>query len=371
MVAHSLEAIEQTGRRRRAHRPALARPRVDRLGHHRRQRPEDQRRADRRAGRAGHLVRRLAGRRDPAPALRLARPARPAGDRRRGVARASRRCWSAPRSPGPKRSSPASRRSAWEWGGADGHRRADARGARQRSEAVIQAWLVAVGQEIAVGDPLAEIETEKAVVEYAAEVDGILARLIAEPGATIAVGEPIAVVLAPGETDADIEPGRAAAAARSATPEAASPPSRASLNPSPRPTAGGSSPPRWCESWLRERGIDLVALTGTGPGGRIVRRDLDRLPVAGAATPRPNRSARPRRSPSHQTRAPVSPTSRSPACARPSPAGSPRARRRCRTSTSPPTAGSTSCSSCGAPSTRPPPSRCRSTTSCSRRSPAP
>jgi pyruvate dehydrogenase E2 component (dihydrolipoamide acetyltransferase) len=65
-------------------------------------------------------------------------------------------------------------------------------------EAVIRDWLVSVGQEISAGDPLAEIETDKAVVEYAAEVGGTLGRLIAEPGSKLAVGEPIAVVLAPG-----------------------------------------------------------------------------------------------------------------------------------------------------------------------------
>ena len=156
------------------------------------------------------------------------------------------------------------------------------------SEAVIQAWLVEVGQEIAIGDPLAEIETEKAVVEYAAEVDGILTRLIAEPGATIAVGDPIALVLAPGETAADIEPGLLGGAP--ATPE-----------PQPvavaEPVAATNGRRLFATPLVRklaaERGIDLVALTGTGPGGRIVRRDLDRLP-ARSRRPRPNRSARPR-----------------------------------------------------------------------------
>ena len=155
------------------------------------------------------------------------------------------------------------------------------------SEAVIQAWLVEVGQEIAIGDPLAEIETEKAIVEYAAEVDGILTRLIAEPGTTIAVGDPIALVLAPGETAADIEPGLLGGAP--ATPE-------------PQPVAAGE--PVAATNGRRlfatplvrklaaERGIDLVALTGTGPGGRIVRRDLDRLPA-----PEPPPVAEPVRAP--------------------------------------------------------------------------
>ncbi|HVQ51915.1 MAG TPA: dihydrolipoamide acetyltransferase family protein, partial [Mycobacterium sp.] len=162
------------------------------------------------------------------------------------------------------------------------------------SEAVIQAWLVEVGQEIAIGDPLAEIETEKAVVEYAAEVDGILTRLIAEPGATIAVGDPIALVLAPGETDADIEPGLLG---------------RAPATPEPQPVAAGE--PVAATNGRRlfatplvrklasERGIDLLALTGTGPGGRIVRRDLDRLPA-----PEPPPVAEPVRAPAPVAQSP-------------------------------------------------------------------
>jgi pyruvate dehydrogenase E2 component (dihydrolipoamide acetyltransferase) len=139
------------------------------------------------------------------------------------------------------------------------------------SEAIIQTWLVSVGQQIAVGDPLAEIETEKALVEYAAEVEGILARLIAEPGSSIAVGEPIAVVLAPGETDADIDPNLLGA-----TPSPAATPAPAAQ---PAPTTNGrrlfATP--LVRKLAKERGIDLAAVTGTGPGGRIVRRDLDRL----------------------------------------------------------------------------------------------
>ncbi|MDT5188114.1 MAG: hypothetical protein QOI28_365 [Mycobacterium sp.] len=157
-------------------------------------------------------------------------------------------------------------------------------------EAVIQTWLVSEGQEIAVGDPLAEIETEKAVVEYVSEVDGIVGRLIAEAGSTIAVGEPIAVVLAPGETDADVDaavrngvavsptPERELVAVGVAEPAAAANGRRLFATPLVRKLA-------------RERGIELESVTGTGPGGRIVRRDLDRLPVAEpAAAPQPVRA---------------------------------------------------------------------------------
>jgi pyruvate dehydrogenase E2 component (dihydrolipoyllysine-residue acetyltransferase) len=145
------------------------------------------------------------------------------------------------------------------------------------SEAIIQTWLVSVGQQIAVGDPLAEIETEKALVEYAAEVEGILARLIAEPGSAIAVGEPIAVVLAPGETEADIDPGLLGGASTPTATEAA--PAAAAAEPAPATNRRRLFATPLVRKLAKEKGIDLAAVTGTGPGGRIVRRDLDRLPV--------------------------------------------------------------------------------------------
>jgi pyruvate dehydrogenase E2 component (dihydrolipoamide acetyltransferase) len=157
-------------------------------------------------------------------------------------------------------------------------------------EAVIQTWLVSVGQEIAIGDPLAEIETEKAVVEYVSEVDGIVGRLIAEPGSTIAVGEPIAVVLAPGETDADIDAAAHNGVAVSPTPE----PELAAVGVAEPASAANrrrlfATP--LVRKLARERGIELETVSGTGPGGRIVRRDLERLPVAEPTpTPQPVRT---------------------------------------------------------------------------------
>lgn len=142
-------------------------------------------------------------------------------------------------------------------------------------EAIIQTWLVSVGQEIAIGDPIAEIETEKAVVEYAAEVEGIIAQLVAEQGATIAVGEPIAVVTAPGETADAVD-----ISARD--PESAAPViEKITEIAEPAPQANGhrlfATP--LVRKIAREKGIDLTTVMGTGPAGRIVRRDLDRLPA--------------------------------------------------------------------------------------------
>jgi pyruvate dehydrogenase E2 component (dihydrolipoamide acetyltransferase) len=145
------------------------------------------------------------------------------------------------------------------------------------TEAVIQAWLVSEGQQVAVGDPLAEIETDKALVEYAAEVEGVLARLVAEPGLSIAVGAPIAVVLAPGETDADIDPDLLRDAATPAEPE----PEIASAPPPEEVNGRRLFATPLVRKLAKEKGIDLATVTGTGPGGRIVRRDVDRLSASG------------------------------------------------------------------------------------------
>lgn len=147
------------------------------------------------------------------------------------------------------------------------------------TEATIQTWLVSVGQQISVGDPIAEIETDKAVVEYAAEVEGVLTRLLADPGTPITVGDPIAVVTAPGETDevdADVRDPESGAPVIEKVAE------RAEVSVQAPPSSNGrrlfATP--LVRKIAREKGIDLASVTGTGPGGRIVRRDLDRLPSA-------------------------------------------------------------------------------------------
>ena len=73
------------------------------------------------------------------------------------------------------------------------------------TEGVISHWAVKEGDEVAVGDVLAEIETDKASVEYQAEDAGTVARLVQAAGKMVQVGEPIAVFAAAGDTDADVE----------------------------------------------------------------------------------------------------------------------------------------------------------------------
>ncbi|WP_104081482.1 2-oxo acid dehydrogenase subunit E2 [Cryobacterium sp. Y11] len=170
------------------------------------------------------------------------------------------------------------------------------------SEAAIQTWLVKLGEEVAFGTPLAEVETEKAIVEYAAETAGTVLKLLVEEGVSVKVGVPIAVVGAQGENidglvtdDARLSTASAAAPAPAAAPSAPPEPETA---PSPvvsAPTelsssaaSPGVSGDRQFVSPLvrrlaKERGLDLSAVDGSGPGGRIVRRDIEGLIAAPAA----------------------------------------------------------------------------------------
>jgi pyruvate dehydrogenase E2 component (dihydrolipoamide acetyltransferase) len=156
------------------------------------------------------------------------------------------------------------------------------------TEAAIANWLIAPGDKVAIGDPIAEIETEKALVEYAAEESGTVGRLVLAAGDSGEIGAPIAVLVGEGETDADIDaalggPGTAQANGHHAV--AAGPRARILASPLVRKIA-------------LEKGIDLAGVAGTGPGGRIVRRDIERLggqrrpetrvaPAGAQAPPRP------------------------------------------------------------------------------------
>jgi len=181
-------------------------------------------------------------------------------------------------------------------------------------EAAIARWLVAPGDTVAVGTPIAEIETEKAVVEYEAEQAGVIGRLVLREGDSGEIGDPIAVLVAANETDADIDAALGVAPAPAApSPATPAPTAAAPVTPAAVTTAaaagGGAAPgtnghtPRggrvFASPLVRklagQQGIDLADLTGTGPSGRITRRDMERFlaaapapagpPAPGAAVP--------------------------------------------------------------------------------------
>ena len=139
-------------------------------------------------------------------------------------------------------------------------------------EGTVVRWVKREGEEVARGEVLAEIETDKATVEYEAFVGGVLRKIVAEEGVAIPVGDLIAVITAPDEQlpdDLGISP-------PAATPVAAQP---AAVSPSPEgtPVASASSEIRAspiARRIAREHGIELATLTGSGPGGRIVEADV-------------------------------------------------------------------------------------------------
>jgi pyruvate dehydrogenase E2 component (dihydrolipoamide acetyltransferase) len=172
------------------------------------------------------------------------------------------------------------------------------------TEAVVSTWTVEVGQSFSTGDTLAEVETEKALVDLPAEQDGILGRILAKPGDSTQVGAPIAVLIAEGETEADIDAVLGAAAVPEAIPvPEASPVPEALDGPSsvtPPSTSSGSEETHTrlfispiARIRARENGVDPRTIRGTGPGGRIVRVDVEAAisakpaaaPVAAAPVP--------------------------------------------------------------------------------------
>jgi pyruvate dehydrogenase E2 component (dihydrolipoamide acetyltransferase) len=190
-------------------------------------------------------------------------------------------------------------------------------------EGTILRWLKADGEQVARGEELVEIETDKATMVYESDQQGVL-QIIAAEGATLAVGEPIATVgaagaaaptptpaQAPGEEAPSAAPapaspapavsGRAAAEPGgdgAATPGgngAATPDGSGVLEPSAAAVADAADGERVKASPLarriaRERGLDLRGVSGSGPGGRIVKADV--LGSEPASTPAGEHGAR-------------------------------------------------------------------------------
>ena len=159
-------------------------------------------------------------------------------------------------------------------------------------EGTVLRWLKGEGDAVANGEPIAEIETDKAVVEFESYADGVLHRIIVPAGTTVPVGQPIAVVGAQDEfivTDDEPDHVDEEPAAENAPenapgvaipmPPASAPPlvEEAAPEPEVEQPAAPATPLRASPIARRiaeERGIDISKVTGTGPGGRIVKDDV-------------------------------------------------------------------------------------------------
>jgi len=143
-------------------------------------------------------------------------------------------------------------------------------------------WLKSEGASVKKGEPIAEIETDKAVVEFQSYADGVLRKILVKEGTTVAVGKAIAIVGTAGEAipDAPAEP-----AAKAEVPQPK--PTRseeviaAERQPKPVPPSAEPAEPRGdlkvspiARKLADEMGVDLSRIEGTGPGGRITKDDV-------------------------------------------------------------------------------------------------
>jgi len=132
------------------------------------------------------------------------------------------------------------------------------------ADAVIVRWLKAPGDSFARGEALIEVETDKATVVYEAEADGRLGSILVPEGSSVAVGAPIAT-LGNGELAV---------------------PDPEGLTRPPEPDGGRSNATPVARRKAVELGVALHGITGTGPGGRITREDVERA-VGDQASPAP------------------------------------------------------------------------------------
>ncbi|WP_280449594.1 dihydrolipoamide acetyltransferase family protein [Nocardia brasiliensis] len=209
-------------------------------------------------------------------------------------------------------------------------------------DGVVSAWLKQVGERITRGEVVAEIETDKALMELEAYEDGVLEQILAEPGVRVPIGEPIAIVgdgsgtsaaaAPPANSAAAAQPDKAAvaqaepaqSAPAQAAPAQAAPVGTVEAEPpvaQSDPTVGAderkkSSP--LARKIARELGVDLAAVVGTGPGGRVTRQDVEAAHRGAAASgttaaPSPSAAPSPTAVPSPVAEAPAAPGSPVPA----------------------------------------------------------
>jgi pyruvate dehydrogenase E2 component (dihydrolipoamide acetyltransferase) len=186
-------------------------------------------------------------------------------------------------------------------------------------EGTILRWLKSPGDQVEQGEELVEIETDKANMVYEADAGGTLIEVVAQEGETLPIGQVIARVGEPGEA-----PSGDGASAKPAEPAASEPPtSPAAMAPEPAgtppqasaapaeaaaPAAAPAGDGRVKASPLarriaRERGLDLAGLAGSGPGGRIIKADVERAIASGPAP-----AAAPAAAPAPAAAAPAEPT---------------------------------------------------------------
>jgi len=152
------------------------------------------------------------------------------------------------------------------------------------TEGTLVSWKVKVGDEVEIGDVIADIETDKATMEMEAFDEGIVSEILIEEGAKAPIGATLAILKEDGEEDSAPSQATAPAKTASATP---STPAQTTAQSSPVPTQAvdGSrikaSP--LAKKIAASKGVDLSTIKGSGPGGRIVADDVNNAKTASPA----------------------------------------------------------------------------------------
>jgi pyruvate dehydrogenase E2 component (dihydrolipoamide acetyltransferase) len=167
-------------------------------------------------------------------------------------------------------------------------------------EGTILTWMKQVGDEVALGEELVEIETDKANMVFESDAAGTLVEILASEGDTLPIGEVIARVgdasEAGGSGNGKPEPKEEAAEEK---PVEAEPieeaPSPTQQKAAPQHTDGRVKASPVARRIAQEKGVDLSSLTGSGPGGRIIKADVEK--AEGGAAPAPAAAAAPAAAP--------------------------------------------------------------------------
>lgn len=169
----------------------------------------------------------------------------------------------------------------------------------------VQRWEKKVGEKLSEGDLLAEIETDKATIGFEVQEEGYLAKIMISEGTRdVPLGTPLCIIV---EKESDIsafadyvETGVAASPPPAPTPVATPPPAAAPAAPIPAPAAAPAAPAAarkgrvfaspLAKKLAAEKGVDITQVTGTGPDGRVTKKDIDsfvppKLAPAAAAAP--------------------------------------------------------------------------------------
>ena len=154
------------------------------------------------------------------------------------------------------------------------------------AEGTLVRWVRNEGENINKGDVLAEIETDKATVEVESSASGVVRKLLVDQGAVVPIGAAIAIIGGADEKieapTADIKPQVIAKADASIpTPSKAAP----VVQPVVAPQVGPVKASPLAKKIARDAQVDLSHIQGTGPGGRIVRKDIESVLSAGLTSP--------------------------------------------------------------------------------------